>query len=611
MATPRILLCGDVGGNFDQLFKRISSVNKANGPFDALLCVGQFFPSDTSGIHEVMQFVDGVHEIPLPTYFIGDYGETAGTILSSAKLKAGQTGLALEGIPVCKNLYWLKGSGIFHLEGLRVAYLAGKYVPSVYQDAAGAQSNGTYHEDDVDALRAFADESAINDLFLSNEWPQGVLDGVSGPSELDPSALGTAIVAELVAELKPRYHIAGSEGYFYTRDPYLNENASHVTRFVGLATVGNAKKQKFLHALSLTPATSMSLGELTQRPLNTTKSPYTVSARKDASKVCMTSKRSASLHDTEGQYWRYAAPRDKGQRGVGGGDKICFEFALKGSCSRGDACNFKHEKSNEKLLSKGACFDFVTKGKCTRGSECKFRHNLDEDKANTNDSGTRLPVACWFCLASPNVDTDLVIDVGDHCYCAMAKGGLVDGHVLLLPIEHFPSTLSLPEHTVEELKKYKRALRKLYKSQGKTLVIFERCLQFKGETHAHLQVVPILLSKASQVRSGFVSAAKEFGFSFQVIRPEGEDLGAHEALQNHLQGEKNYFFVELPEGTILVHVLDSRDSIPVQFGREVCARVLGVPERSDWRACKLSKDEERAMAEKFKEDFKAFEQELE
>lgn len=33
------------------------------------------------------------------------------------------------------------------------------------------------------------------------------------------------------------------------------------------------------------------------------------------------------------------------------------------------------------------------------------------------------------------------------------------------------------------------------------------------------QVVPIPLSKASQVRSGFVSAAKEIGFSFQAIRP--------------------------------------------------------------------------------------------
>ncbi|KAI5067227.1 hypothetical protein GOP47_0017755 [Adiantum capillus-veneris] len=573
MAACRILLCGDVRGQFDQLFKRVTSVNKANGPFDALFCVGQFFPDDSSHIDEVKQFVEGNHEIPLPTYFIGDYGQAAGVVLSAAKLKAKESGL-IEGIPLCKNLYWLKGSGILHLQGLRVAYLAGKYVASVYQDAPGAQSHGTFHEDDVDALRAFADESDINDFF-TNEWPQGILNGVSGPAELESSTVGSSIVGELVAELKPRYHIAGTEGFFYARDPYCNENALHVTRFVGLAAVGNAKKQKFLHALSLTPSASMAVNELTQQPLNTTKSPYAAPPSKNTSKALSNSRPPAPLPDTDGQYWRYAAPNNKSQRaGAGGGDRVCFEFLMKGSCSRGDVCNFQHERSTEKPMVKGACFDFVTKGKCSRGSDCKFRHSLDEDKANTGDMGARSSTPCWFCLASPNVDTDLVVDVGDYCYCAMAKGGLVDGHVLLLPVEHSSSMLFLSKPGADELSKYKRALRKLYKIQGKTLAIFERCVQFKGGTHAHLQVVPIPLSKSSQVRSGFVLAAKEADFSFHVIPPEEDDLGTQEAVKSHVEGE-NYFLVELPEGTILVHVLDSGENIPIQFGREVCAKILG------------------------------------
>lgn len=65
-----------------------------------------------------------------------------------------------------KNLH-TQSCGFCDPLGLRIAYLAGKYVPSVYADAAGAQCNGTYHEDDVDALRAFADEPKVVDLFLS------------------------------------------------------------------------------------------------------------------------------------------------------------------------------------------------------------------------------------------------------------------------------------------------------------------------------------------------------------------------------------------------------------------------------------------------------------
>jgi len=40
-----------------------------------------------------------------------------------------------------------------------------------------------------------------------------------------------------------RYHVAGGKGFFYAREPYMNVDAAHVTRFIGLAAVGNASKQ--------------------------------------------------------------------------------------------------------------------------------------------------------------------------------------------------------------------------------------------------------------------------------------------------------------------------------------------------------------------------------
>ena len=40
-----------------------------------------------------------------------------------------------------------------------------------------------------------------------------------------------------------RYHIAGTKGVFYAREPYTNNESVHVTRFLGLAAVGNKDKQ--------------------------------------------------------------------------------------------------------------------------------------------------------------------------------------------------------------------------------------------------------------------------------------------------------------------------------------------------------------------------------
>jgi len=183
---------------------------------------------------------------------------------------------------------------------------------------------------------------------------------------------------------------------------------------------------------------------------------------------------------------------------------------------------------------------------------------------------------------------------------------LVDSHILILPIEHHPSTISLPADAESELQRYKDALQKCFKTQGKATVFFERYLQLRAGTHAHLQAVPVPLQKASSVRSAFVSAAKEVGFEFDIICPSDTDPQARQALKEVVGGGANFFFVELPEGTILAHRLAPGEKLPMQFGREVMASVLGTPERGDWKACKLDIEEETSMADRFKEQFQSF-----
>ena len=76
-------------------------------------------------------------------------------------------------------------------------------------------------------------------------------------------------MAELAALVRPRYHFAGTKNVFYARPPYMNADlgaGAHVTRFIGLASVGNMAKQKSLHALGLVPAASMGVQALQQKP---------------------------------------------------------------------------------------------------------------------------------------------------------------------------------------------------------------------------------------------------------------------------------------------------------------------------------------------------------
>ncbi|CAN0441788.1 unnamed protein product, partial [Scytosiphon promiscuus] len=50
----------------------------------------------------------------------------------------------------------------------------------------------------------------------------------------------------------------------------------------------------------------------------------------------------------------------------------------------------------------------------------------------------------------------------------------------------------------------------------------------------------------------------------------------------------------------------NRRNVPLQFGRDVAARLLSMPERAHWRDCALPKPKEILQADIFKEAFKPF-----
>lgn len=475
-----------------------------------------------------------------------------------------------------------------------MVYLSGKKGPG---------GPGCYSQDDVDALRALAEEPGIVDLFLTNEWPTGVTNGAdtsSVPNQvLDPHGFDP-VVAELVAEIKPRYHIAGTKCVFYSREPYVNDSAAHVTRFIGLANVGNKEKQKFIHAISPTPASTMSSADIHAKPPNATLSPYAASAK--SVPIEETPKRPAD--NTDAQYWRYDVKRQR--QGEGDGGRLCFKFTSSGSCPRGSKCNFRHDEEAVEHYQRNVCFDFLNKGKCERGLDCKFSHSLETSvgDARPRSERRRAESRCWFCLSSPDVESHLVISIGEAYYCALAKGPLVPNHVLMIPVEHCPSTLMMPAEAEVELGRYKNALAKYFEKQGKTAVYFEWVSQHTR--HANLQAVPVPLSKADAVNKIFHIAAKRLDFEFSVVNPGDGAKVARESLISQSESKSSLFYVELPEGKILLHTIDSNEKFPAQFGREVLAGLLSMADRADWRNCKVSNEEEIQMVDDFKQGFREF-----
>ncbi|KAK6942385.1 hypothetical protein RJ641_027762 [Dillenia turbinata] len=146
-------------------------------------------------------------------------------------------------------------------------------------------------------------EEWLSLVYLFGKQPPGLPFGTYSQDETGIDFT----ISELVAEMKPRssiisYHIADMKDIYYAYERYSNVDAVHRTRFLGLASVRNRDKQKFIHALSPTQASSITTAEICLKPPNTASSPYNVIEKTTHTKEAAENP-GASISDL--QYWRW------------------------------------------------------------------------------------------------------------------------------------------------------------------------------------------------------------------------------------------------------------------------------------------------------------------
>ncbi|XP_052873010.1 CWF19-like protein 1 homolog [Anopheles cruzii] len=256
----KLLICGDVRGKLKSFFARIENVNKKSGPFDLVLCVGDFF-GQTNEMDTLQEYKRNLKTISAPVYILGPTNQTLAQYYSET-----QDG------DICTNLSYLGKRGLYTTSGgLKIAYLSG--TASSQEDA----NEWTYSKADVMAVRDSCLASKANmgdfrgiDILLTSQWPVGIREEVTD---------GSKLVSWLTNAIKPRYHFCGSNDEFYEAPPYRNQpdkstQMELATRFVGLAGFGNPEKKKHIYALSITPVEKMRILELIQKTTDEIPSPY-------------------------------------------------------------------------------------------------------------------------------------------------------------------------------------------------------------------------------------------------------------------------------------------------------------------------------------------------
>jgi len=203
----------------------------------------------------------------------------------------------------------------------------------------------------------------------------------------------------------------------------------------------------------------------------------------------------------------------------------------------------------------------------------RSKKNREYTKLTTGPRGEQ----CWFCMASSVFEIHLIVSVGKNFYLAVAKGGINDAHMLIIPIKHVSHQGALPLIAGEELSKWITTLENFFTSRGEVMVLFEHNYPVTNQ-HLHIQVVPVAKRDKDRVKEAFINEGKRNRLDWITLSPDM-------SLAKQVDGA--YFWVRLPDGTQMVALL--QDKIPFSFGRRVLASVFGQPELEDWKACVQAK----------------------
>ena len=181
MTAPcKILSCGDVNGKFASFLKRIKSVNAKAGPFEFILCVGDFFgKQDLTPENEEIwnDLKTGRTKVPVPIYLLGPTNENQNHYFPD-----------IEGCELATDIIYLGKIGLLTTsQGLKLAYVS----PQVNFDAVKSLE-----------VRIQCDQSDFQgvDILMSSEWPLGLGSGDDQVKKTD----GKPHVTRLAVKLKPR-----------------------------------------------------------------------------------------------------------------------------------------------------------------------------------------------------------------------------------------------------------------------------------------------------------------------------------------------------------------------------------------------------------------------
>jgi hypothetical protein len=193
---------------------------------------------------------------------------------------------------------------------------------------------------------------------------------------------------------------------------------------------------------------------------------------------------------------------------------------------------------------------------------------------------------CWFCLANPNGDKELIyaVDPAAEVYVSASKGPITSFHSFVCPVTHFGCFAQATEFVRSTCLEYCSKMRTVMNDVGHETIIYERWIPMNANAANHMQIHMVPIDKEVYAKADWAKLLKQKG------KEAGVDfvrITSHEDVPDKCAGILNkvsYLFMSFPSSDGQECYL-GMGRLGFAFPREIICSGLEKPERVDWKSC--------------------------
>ncbi|XP_069496783.1 CWF19-like protein 2 [Ambystoma mexicanum] len=247
---------------------------------------------------------------------------------------------------------------------------------------------------------------------------------------------------------------------------------------------------------------------------------------------------------------------------------------------------------------------FVSKTARKESSDKTEEHEREQAISEHRKLAARMD-KCPYCFDNPELPKHLIVAIGKKVYvCLPNYLSLTDGHCIIAPLQHYHAATLLDEDIWEEIQLFRKALVRMFESNGLDCVFLETNLDMKKRYHMVYECIPLPKEVGDMApiyfKKAIMESDEEWSMNKKLI-----DLSSRDVRKSVPKGLP-YFSVDFGLQGGYAHVIEDQHKFPHYFGKEIIGGMLDLEPRVWRKAVRENFDDQRKKVLEFAQLWKPY-----